>query len=147
MTARAANVKGITFNDGPYGSNNGGVAFVSFDLIATASTGGSDTLTLGGTGQDDGVTTTNSLAVIMQNRRRDGKTVTLVAVGGCVANGLQAGTALFPQAGTIGSGSITGVTLNTAATAGSSASSTSAGWDRAAMIAVSYVTSGTGVGS
>jgi hypothetical protein len=138
MAARAGNVKGIMFNDGPLGSEKGGVAWVAFDLIATASTGGSDTITLGGTGQDDGVTSTDSLATMMQKRRRDGKTVTLVAVGGCMEPGQQGSTLLYPQAGTIGSGSITGITLNTAATGGSSASSTSATWDRAGMISVSY---------
>lgn len=144
MTARAANVKGIQFNDGPYGSNNGGFAVVSFDMINQAVTVTTDTVTLGAGGYDDGVATTNSLAVIMQNRRRDGKTITLTAVGGCYANGLQAGVSLYPQAGTIGTGSITAVTLNTAATGGSSVGSTSAGWDRAAMFVVSYVTSGGG---
>jgi hypothetical protein len=140
MSAKAGNVKGIQWYDGPYGSNNGGVAWVSFDLINTASTGGTDTVTLGGTGYDDGVATTSTLAVIMQNRRRDGKTVTLTSVGAAIAQGLQAGVGLFPQAGTIGGGNITGITLNTAATGGASVSSTSAGWDRAAMLAISYVT-------
>lgn len=138
MAAKAANVKGIQFHDGPAGSNNGGVAWVSFDLLATASTGGTDTVSLGGAGYDNGTATTDSLATILQKRRRDGKTLTLTAVGAQLEPGLQAGVKLCPQAGTIGSGSITGVTLNTAATGGSSQSSTSANWDGAAMIAVSY---------
>jgi hypothetical protein len=139
MAAKSANVKGIAFTDGPYGANNGGIAVVSFDLINTASIGGTDTVTLGGGGYDDGVATTLTLQQIMQNRRRDGKTVTITAVGGSLAQGLQAGVALFPQAGTIAGGNITSITLNTAAVAGASASSTSAGWDRAAMMNVAYV--------
>jgi hypothetical protein len=144
MAAKTGNIKGIQFFDGPYGSGNGGVAWVSFDLLATGSTGGTDTITLGGGGYDDGVATTSTLAVVMQNRRRDGKTITLTAVGGAIANGLQAGTVLSPQAGSVSTGNITGITLNSAATGGSSATSTTAGWDRAAMVAVSYVAAGGG---
>lgn len=144
MAAKSANVGGIVFHDGPSGSNNGGVAFVSFDLINTASTGGTDTVTLGGGGQDDRVTTTSTLAVIMQNRRRDGKTVTLTGVGGCVSQGYQTisgvETPIYPQSGSVSSGNITGITLNTAATGGSSQSTTTSGWDREATIAISYVT-------
>lgn len=138
MAARSANVQGVNFFDGPLGSEKGGVAWISFNLINLASTGGSDTISLGGGGYDGGASSTDSLATMLQKRRRDGKTVTLTAVGGCVSPGAQGSTLLYPQSGTIGSGNITGITLNTAATGGSSASSTTSTWDRDAMIAVSY---------
>lgn len=140
MSVRNANVKGVQFYDGPAGSLNGGVAWVSFDLIGTASTGGSDTIQLGGGGYDDGNATTSNLVTIMQNRRRDGKTIVLLWAGGQVEQGFQGGVALCPQGAAVSGSNIISITINTAPTGGSSQSTTSATWDRAAMIAVGYYT-------
>lgn len=146
MAVRQANVKGIKFNDGPAGPNNGGFAEVSFDLISTVFTGGADTITLGGGGQEQGVPTTATLLTILQNRRRDGKTVNLTWVGGQVEQGLQAGVPLCPQAAAITGANITGVTLNTLPIGGAAASGNAqqAGWDRPATICVGYYTTGGG---
>lgn len=141
LATRSANVKGIVFHDGMAGSLNGGYAVVHFDLLGTAFTGGVDTITLGGGGYDQGVATTSTLVAIMQNRRRDGKTVVLTGAAGQWEQGLQAGVSLCPQAAAVSGSNVASITLNTAPTGGSSQSSTSATWDRAAAIVVSFYTS------
>ena len=140
MAARAANVKGVKFDDGPAGSNNGGVAYISFDLLNQAYTGGTDTITLGGGGYDNGTATTNTLVQILQNRRRDGKTIVLLSAGGQVENGYQGALSLCPQAAAVSGSNVASITLNTAPTGGSSQTTSSANWDRAAMISVGYYT-------
>lgn len=142
MAARAANIQGIKFDDGPAGSNWGGKATVTFDLIGTAYTGGTDTVTLGGGGYDERVATTLSLAAIMQARRRDGKTIVLTGVGGCQEPGYQGAVVLAPQAAALsGTTNVVSITLNTLPSGGASSTSTSANWDRCAAIEVTYYTS------
>lgn len=142
MTTRSANVKGIDFLAEPLGSDKGGVAIVTFDLLSTAYTGGSDTIQIGGGGYDGEVATTSTLATIMSNRRRDGKTVTLTGAGGTVAPGAQAaatnGPTIYAQAAAVSSGNIISITLQNAATSGSNVTTTTAAWDRALQIAVTY---------
>lgn len=140
MATRAANLKGIKFLEEPIGAEKGGVALVVFDLLATAFTGGSDTIQLGGGGYDREVASTDTLAVMIQKQRRDGKTVTITGVAAAsVVPGLQGSTLLYVQAAAVSAGNIISMTLNTAATGGSSASSTSSAWDRSAAIAVTYI--------
>lgn len=144
MATRAGNIKGIKFLEEPLGSEKGGVALVTFDLVNTVFTGGADTITLGGAGTDQGVATTLTLAQMIQNRRRDGKTVTITGVAAAsVFPGSQTaatnGPSIFVQAAAQSGGNVTSMTLNTATTAGSAVTTTAAAWDRAAGIAVSYV--------
>lgn len=138
MAARAGDVLGINFLTEFAGSEKGGVALVSFDMINQGVTGASDTITLGGGGQDSRVTSTDTLAVMIQKRRRDGKTVTLTGAAGCVAPGLQAGVQIFPQLAAVSAGNVISITVNTAASGGATINTTSAAWDRAAVIAVTY---------
>ncbi len=138
MAVKAGNVQGINFLTEFAGSEKGGVAIVTFDLIATALTGSTDTVTLGGAGQDDRIATTSTLQQIMQNRRRDGKTVTITGVAGCVAPGYQGATVIYPQAAVVAGGNVTSITLNNAATGGAVVNTTVASWDRPAVIALTY---------
>lgn len=145
MATRAANVKGISFLIEPLGSEKGGVCEVTFDLVGVPFTGGADTITLGGGGTDQGVTTTLTLAQIIQNRRRDGKTVTLTAsqVPTTVVPGSQAaatnGPTFYSQGATVSAGNITSITLNTVAgTGGSAVTTTTAAWDRPLGLIVCY---------
>lgn len=149
MATRAANMKGITFLWEYIGSVYGGIALVTFDLIGVPFTGGSDTITLGGGGYDDEVATTNTLAVTMQNRRRDGKTVTITSVCsvgpqvGYQAAASSNGPLLYVQGATLSGGNVTSITLNTAYTGGSAVTTVSTGyWDRPAGIVVSYIATG-----
>lgn len=145
MAARAGNVKGITFLAEPLGSEKGGVALITFDLINTVFTGGADTITLGGGGQDNGATTTDSLATIISKRRRDGKAVVLTGVSvASVHPGSQAaatnGPLIYVQAAALsGTTNLAAITLNTVpGTGGSAVTTTTAAWDRAAAIVVTY---------
>ena len=135
MTARAANVKGIKFLEEPRGANRQGVALVSFDLVNTPYTGGTDTVTLGGA-------TTATLATMLQNRRRDGRTVTITQVMGGPAPGRQLaatnGPDIYVQAATVSAGNLASITLNSAATGGSAVTTTTAAWDAAATVLVSF---------
>ena len=142
MTARAANVKGIKFLEEPRGANRQGVALVSFDLVNTPYTGGTDTVTLGGAGTENGVATTATLATMLQNRRRDGRTVTITQVMGGPAPGRQLaatnGPDIYVQAATVSAGNLASITLNSAATGGSAVTTTTAAWDAAATVLVSF---------
>ena len=141
MAVRNANVKGVKFIESPRGDNKQGIAVVTFDLIATAFTGGSDTITLGGGGTENGVSTSLTLAQMLQNRRRDGRTVTLGQVMGGWA-GRQAGSTNGPdfyvQNAAISTGNVASATLQSAATGGSNVTTTTSPWDVAATIIVSY---------
>lgn len=139
MATRAANLKGIKFLEESAGAEKGGVALVVFDLLNVAFTGGSDTIQLGGGGFDRGVATTNTLAVMIQNQRRDGKTVTITGVAAAsVVPALQAGVLGYIQSAAASGGNITSMLLKTAASGGSDVTFTSASWDRTAAIAVTY---------
>ncbi len=144
MTVRAANVKGIKFLEEPNGSEKGGVALITFDLINTVYTASADTIKLGGGGTDDGVTSTDTLAVMMQKRRRDGKTVTITGVAaGPVAPMSQAAATNGPL-GYVRLAALTSQNVDTinlfsvALTGGSELTLTAAAWDQAAAIAVTY---------
>lgn len=144
MAVRTANVKGIKFIEEPLGSEKGGVALITFDINGVAFTGGADTITLGGAGFDEGVATTLTLAQIMQNRRRDGKTVTLTGTSiASVFPGNQAaatnGPLLYVQACAISGGNLAGITLNTVpGTGGAACTCTATAWERAVGISVTY---------
>lgn len=150
MAARNANVKGITILAEPKGPDHGGVALVTFDFINQVVTGGSDTVSLGGGGYDEGVATTLTLQQIMQNRRRDGRTVTITGFSGPVFPGYQTQssveTVIYPQnaSGSVSGGNVIGITLNTAASGGSSQTANSGAWDAAAGIVVTYYTTPAG---
>lgn len=146
MATRQANLKGVKFLEEPLGSEKGGVALITFDLLNTVFTGGSDTISIGGGGTDAGVTTSSTLAVLMQNRRRDGKTVTITGVAAAsVFPGSQAaatnGPLIYCQAAATSGGNVTSITLKTATTGGSDVTTTAASWDRAAGIALTYIAS------
>lgn len=141
MATKQANIKGIVFLSEPLGTTLGGAALVTFDLVGTAYTGGSDTLQIGGGGTDQGVTTSSTLAVLMQNRRRDGKTVTIVAAQPGPAPGSQAaatnGPTLYPQSVSASGGNVT-LNLFSAYSSGSAVTTTTAAWDRAGSIMVHF---------
>lgn len=141
MAVRQANLKGVKFNDGPAGSNQGGVAEISFDLLGTVCTGGVDTVTIGGGGYDNGVATTSSLVTLLQGRRRDGKTIVLTGAAGALCAGYQGQTPIYPQAAAVSGSNVISITLNTAPSGGSSQSTTAAGWDKPCMLTLSYYTS------
>jgi hypothetical protein len=144
MTARAANIKGIKFLEEPNGADKGGVALVSFDLLNTIYTATSDTVTLGGAGYENGVSTTDTLATMIQNRRRDGKTVTITGVAAAsVSPGRQAaatnGPLLYARLAAVSGGNLGSITLfNALLTGGSECTCTAAAWDQAATLAVTY---------
>jgi len=141
MATRQANIKGIVFLAEPLGTTLGGTALVSFDLVSTPYTGGADTIQLGGGGTDQGAVTSATLATLMQNRRRDGKTVTIFAASPGPAPGAQAaatnGPVLYPQSVAVSAGNVT-LNLFSAYTAGSAATTTVAAWDRAGTVTVHF---------
>lgn len=143
MATRFGNVKGIKFLEEPAGADKGGVALVTFDLNSAAYTGGVDTVTLGGSGSfDHGVATTDTLAGMLQKRRRDGKTVTITSVCQGPVPGLQAaatnGPAIFPQAQAVSANNVTSVTLHSAPTAGSAITAAASAWERAMSLCIFY---------
>lgn len=136
MAVKNGNVKGIDLLAAPRGMNNGAVVQVSFDLLNTASTGGTDTITLGGAGYHQGVATTLTLAQMIAAEVRDGGTCTIDWVGQGVVPGLQAGNALYTTGATLSSGNVTSIALQTAPSGGSGVSTTSASWDAAGSLVV-----------
>jgi len=136
MTAKNGNVKGIDLLSAPRGLNEGALFLVTFDLLNTASTGGTDTISLGGGGYDQGVATTQTLAQMIAARVRDGGTCTIDWVGQGNFPGYQAGNALYTTGATLSTGNITGIALQNAASGGSGVSTTSAGWDAAGSVIV-----------
>ncbi len=141
MAVRAANVKGIKFLEGPDGKS--GVALVTFDIAGVAYTATSDTCKLGSGGFDSGVATTDTLAVMIAKRRRDGKTVTLVGVAaGGVAPGRQAaatnGPELHVRTAALSTADVALITLFSAATGGSECTCTASAWEGMAAIALTY---------
>lgn len=140
MATRFANILGITDLTEPRGTERTVVALVTFDLNGTAYTGGADTVQLGGGGTDGRQTTALTLAQIIQNRRRDGKTVT-IAGGAAGPAGYQSvatnGPNISAQSVATSGGNVT-LNLFSAAVAGSAITTTSAGWEAPMTIAVSY---------
>ncbi|HEY2516960.1 MAG TPA: hypothetical protein VGI39_39080 [Polyangiaceae bacterium] len=139
MATRNANVKGINFLYEPRGSALEFLAVVTFDLLGVVYTGGSDTIQIGGGGFDAGIATTLTLAQLIQNRRRDGKTVTLYGVF-AGPPGRQAaatnGPELYVQSAAVSTGNIGSIVLFNAITGGSAITATATGWDAAAAIFV-----------
>lgn len=149
MAVKFGNVKSIKFIEEPLGegNNRAGVAVVTFDLVAsTVYTGGADTLQLGSASAsqayENGALSAAALplSTMFQNRRRDGRTVTLLqAMGGW--GGAQAsatnGPDVFAQSAAITAGNLS-VNLFSAATAGSAITTTTSQWDRAASVLVLY---------
>ncbi len=144
MTVRAANVKGVKFVEEPYGSEKGGVAFITFDLASVAYTASADTVKLGAGGFDNGVATTDTLAVILSKRRRDGKTVTItgVAAGGVIP-GMQAaatnGPLLYVRLAAVTGANVDTINLfSVLLTGGSEITCPASAWEAPAGIAVTY---------
>jgi hypothetical protein len=142
MATKSANVKGIKFMEEPVGADKGGVAMVTYDLTGgTVYTGGADTLQLGGGGFENGVATIATLATMIQNRRRDGKTITVYAAAPGPVPGLQPaatnGPTLYAQTVASSAGNVT-LNLFSAPTSGSAITTTAASWDRAASVVVYY---------
>jgi hypothetical protein len=148
MATKFGNVKGIKFLEEPLGANRGGVALISFDIVGGAVyTGGTDTLQLGSASGSQAYenevlsTTALTVATMLQNRRRDGRTVTLDGAMAGPAPGAQAAATNGPlinvQTPAISAGNIT-LNLFSAATGGSAITTTTATWDRAATVLVQY---------
>jgi hypothetical protein len=148
LATKTGNVKGIKFVEEPLGANRAGMALISFDIVGGAVyTGGSDTLQLGSastsTAYENGVLSVPALTVatMLQNRRRDGRTVTLTQAMGGPAPGAQAaatnGPLIAVQSAAISSGNVT-CNLFSAPTGGSAITTTTAAWDRAATVMVQY---------
>jgi hypothetical protein len=136
MGTKNGNVKGIDLLSAPRGLNNGAVFLITFDLLNTATTGGTDTIQLGGAGDDQEVASTQTLAQMIAARVRDGGTCTLDWVGQGNFPGYQAGAALYTTGATLSTDNITGIALQNAASGGSAVSTTSAGWDAAGSVVV-----------
>jgi len=145
MTTRPANVKSIEFLSSPRGDDHEAILLVSFDLLASAFTGGSDTITLGGAGYENEVATTSTLATMIANRRRDGRTWTLGQVMGAWC-GRQAsatnGPDFWAQSAAVSAGNITSIVLMSASTGGSNVTTTTGMWDAACVLLVSALASG-----
>jgi len=140
MATKFANIKGIKFDEGHLGSERGGVAVITFDCLVVY-TGGTDTIQFGGGGNDEGVVTALSLAAIMQNRRRDGKTVTLYGATSGPIPGLQVGgtntTEVDTQTVAVSGANVTANLFN-APTAGAACTTLASAWDRPCSIVVQY---------
>ena len=140
MATVFANIMGIKLDDGPMGSDKGGVATISVKLPG-AFVAGTDILQLGGGGFDGNVATAATLVTIMQNRRRDNKVVVFPAGSSAfgIAPGQQGAAVFYAQAGTISGANITFANLFNAASGGAGVSAPAAGvQDRAIQIEVPY---------
>lgn len=140
MATRFVNVLGVKWLEEPRGSEKGGFAVITFDLAGTAYTGGADTAQLGGGGTDGRQTTAATLQTIVQNRRRDGKTVTLIAGMNGYA-GIQSvatnGPNISAQTVAVAAGNVT-LTLFSLPTGGVAVTTTSALWESPMAIVVAY---------
>lgn len=141
MATRNANVKGVQVERASQSPQGACLATVSYDLLATAYTGGADTVQLGGGGYDNGTATTLTLAQLIQNHRRNGKTVAIVAATAAVDPGRQGaatnGPLLYPQSVATSAGNVT-LNLFNAFSSGSAVTTTAAGWDAAGQITVLF---------
>lgn len=139
MATVYTNIKGVKFLEEPVGANRGGVALVTFDNNGTLSSTAGDVLQLGGSGFDAGVATTATLATIIQNRRRDGRTVVLSSGQQGPFPGLQ-GSQLVYTTGIVTN--LSNVTCAAFSTATSTALAiTSTAMNRACSVLVSYTAS------
>lgn len=148
MATKFGNVKGIKFLEEPRGANRAGVCLISFDIVGGGVyVGGTDTLQLGSAvasqAYENGLLSSSVLTVatMIQNRRRDGRTVTLTQAMGGPAPGSQAaatnGPLIFAQTVAISAGNLT-LNLFNAPTAGLAITTTAAQWDYASTLVVQY---------
>jgi hypothetical protein len=114
-------IRGIKVIQEPVSGGSQGAALVSFTLGAY--TAASDNGQLGGGGSNNGVSTTSTLAQLIQAARRDGKTVTLglpaatnVNAAMMVQSGLQGSTEFFAGSFVISSGNLTFNVANSSGT-------------------------------
>ena len=147
MATRFGNIKGIKFLEEPLGVNRAGVALITFDIVGGAVyTGGADTLQLGSASAsqayENGVLSATALTVatMLQNRRRDGRTVTIDQCMG-FSPGSQAsatnGPLIYAQSVAVAAGVLT-LNLFNAAVAGSAVTTTASAWDRAGTLLVEF---------
>ncbi len=144
MTVRQADIKGIKFLEEPDGAGKGGVAMVTFDLHGVAYTASADTVKIGTAGWENGVVNTSTLATIMQNRRRDGKTITITGCSAAsVAPGYQAaatnGPLLYGRLLAVSGGDLQSMTIfDTPLTGGSECTCAASAWERPMSVIVTY---------
>lgn len=140
MATRQANIKAVNVeraNENPQGAL---LVTIAFDLIGTVYTAAADTITIGGGGTENGVSTSSTLATIIQNRRRNTKTIALIAVFAGVDPGRLGsatnGPLLYVQNASISGGNVATVKLFSAFTSGSECTlaAASGGWDSAATV-------------
>jgi hypothetical protein len=112
MATIYAAIRGIQSIKEPVSGGAQAAYLVSFTCGAYSAAG--DNLQIGGGGTINGVSTSSSLATLIQNQRRDGKTVTLglpaatnVNCAMMVQSGLEASTTYYLGTFAISSGSIT----------------------------------------
>lgn len=132
MATQYGAIVGVTFLREAPSSGIGGTALVSFTMPAY--TASSDNGQLGGGGSVDGVANTATLATILQNKRRDGKTVTLRGAMRA-ESGLQGTTNFFAGTFAVSAGNITFNVENQTGTEIDAASGVS---DRPIQVEVSY---------
>lgn len=145
MTTRNGNIKGIKFLESPRGPDHEGLLIVTFDLLFTAFTGGTDTIQLGGGGTENGQPTVLTLAQMIANRRRDGRTWTLgQIIGASPGRQLSAtnGPDFWAQSAVLSGGNITSIVLMSAPTGGSNITTTIAAWDAACELQLTALASG-----
>jgi hypothetical protein len=146
MTTRYANIYGVSQGDS-LGSTLVRTAIVTFDLANVAFVGGTDTVQFGGGGWVGGVANTLTLAQIIAANLENGGAVTVFDVmrgpPGSQSTATNGPTIYFQGTLAVSAGNVTGLTLFSAMTGGSSVSPTAAYWDRAGAIYVNYTTTGT----
>lgn len=108
MATKYGNVKGIALIaealDNVAGVDSFARADVSFEMPAY--TAASDSGQLGGGGTDRGASTTDTLATMIQNQRRDGKTVTIKSAQ-LARPGKQGSTYFYTSAPSVSTGNLT----------------------------------------
>lgn len=114
-------IRGIKVIQEPVSGGSQGAALISFTVGAY--TAASDNVQLGGGGSNNGVSTSSTLAQLIQAARRDGKTVTLglpaatnVNAAMMVQSGLQGSTEFFAGNFAISSGNLTFNVANSSGT-------------------------------
>lgn len=114
-------IRGIKVIQEPVSGGSQGAALISFTVGAY--TAASDNVQLGGGGSNNGVSTSSTLAQLIQAARRDGKTVTLglpaatnVNAAMMVQSGLQGSTEFYAGNFAISSGNLTFNVANSSGT-------------------------------
>src|SRR6478736_5779999 len=119
MATIYAEIKGIVLASENIQGTTGNVARIAFELPAY--TASSDNGQIGGGGYDRGTATTDSLVTMIQKQRRDGKTVSLLAVtagGGAILcnTGLQGSTQFYAGTWAVSGSNLTFNLTNSAGT-------------------------------